>query len=169
MRYDCPLHTAVLIAHVYSAVLIQAAFSYIGTEITAIAAGEAKNPKRNLPRAIKKVYFRIIVFYILGTFVIGLIASPDDPALNLSTSTAAKSPWVTAVVSAGIDVLPSVINAAFLGKSAHAIKRCTMHSADVHTQLLLGPLPALTCTPALGKLNTKRDKQRLALLMVVLL
>lgn len=95
-------------------VLIQAAFSYIGTEITAIAAGEAKNPKRNLPRAIKKVYFRIIVFYILGTFVIGLIASPDDPALNLSASTAAKSPWVTAVVSAGIDVLPSIINAAFL-------------------------------------------------------
>lgn len=97
-------------------VLIQAAFSYIGTEITAIAAGEAKNPKRNLPRAIKKVYFRIIVFYILGTFVIGLIANPNDPALNLSTSTAAKSPWVTAVNEAGIKSLPSVINGAFLGK-----------------------------------------------------
>jgi amino acid transporter len=37
------------------AVLSQAAFSYIGTEIVAIAAGEAKNPRRNLPRAIKRV------------------------------------------------------------------------------------------------------------------
>jgi amino acid transporter len=33
------------------AVLTQAAFSYIGTEIVAIAAGEAKNPRRNIPRA----------------------------------------------------------------------------------------------------------------------
>lgn len=37
------------------AVLSQAAFSYIGTEIVAIAAGEAKNPRRNLPKAIKRV------------------------------------------------------------------------------------------------------------------
>ena len=34
------------------AVMTQAAFSYIGTEIVAIAAGEAKNPRRNIPRAI---------------------------------------------------------------------------------------------------------------------
>ena len=32
--------------------MTQAAFSYIGTEIVAIAAGEAKNPRRNIPRAI---------------------------------------------------------------------------------------------------------------------
>ena len=32
-------------------VLTQAAFSFIGTEIVAIAAGEAKNPRRNIPKA----------------------------------------------------------------------------------------------------------------------
>ncbi|EEB99725.1 hypothetical protein MPER_00532, partial [Moniliophthora perniciosa FA553] len=36
------------------AVMTQAAFSFIGTEIVAIAAGEAKNPRRNIPRAIKR-------------------------------------------------------------------------------------------------------------------
>ena len=40
------------------AVMTQAAFSFIGTEIVAIAAAEAKNPRRNLPRAIKRVYIR---------------------------------------------------------------------------------------------------------------
>lgn len=38
--------------------MTQAAFSFIGTEIVAIAAAEAKNPRRNLPRAIKRVYIR---------------------------------------------------------------------------------------------------------------
>jgi yeast amino acid transporter len=36
-----------------------------------IAAGEAKNPRRNLPKAIKRVYIRILLFYIGGTAIIG--------------------------------------------------------------------------------------------------
>ena len=55
------------------AVLIQAAFSFIGTEIVAIASGETENPRRNLPKAIKRVYIRILLFYILGVFIIGII------------------------------------------------------------------------------------------------
>ena len=55
----------------FFAVLIQASFSYIGTEITAIAAGEAKNPRRNLPKAIRRVYIRILLFYILGEWFLG--------------------------------------------------------------------------------------------------
>lgn len=51
--------------------MTQAAFSFIGTEIVAIAAGEAKNPRRNLPKAIRRVYIRILLFYICGTLVIG--------------------------------------------------------------------------------------------------
>ena len=53
-------------------VMTQAAFSYIGTEIVAIAAGEAKNPRRNIPKAIKRVYIRILLFYILSIGLIGL-------------------------------------------------------------------------------------------------
>jgi amino acid permease len=45
--------------------MTQVAFSFIGTEIVAIAAGEAENPRRNVPRAIKKVYIRILLFYLL--------------------------------------------------------------------------------------------------------
>lgn len=51
--------------------MIQAAFSYIGTEIISITAGEAKNPRRSLPKAIRGVYIRILLFYIGGTFIIG--------------------------------------------------------------------------------------------------
>ncbi|KAJ6510097.1 amino acid permease, partial [Mycena vitilis] len=95
------------------AVMTQAAFSYIGTEIVAIAAGEAKNPRRNLPKAIKRVYIRILLFYIGGVIIIGLLVPSNDSRLNLSTGTAASSPWVEQS-SSGIKTLPSIINACLL-------------------------------------------------------
>lgn len=59
-------------------VMTQAAFSFIGTEIVAIAAGEAKNPRRNLPKAIRRVYIRILLFYIGGTLIIGMCDVSDE-------------------------------------------------------------------------------------------
>ncbi|KZP23307.1 amino acid permease [Athelia psychrophila] len=96
------------------AVMTQAAFSFIGTEITAIAAGEAKNPRKNLPKAIKRVYIRILSFYIGGVTVIGLLVPSSNPDLKLTSGNAAASPFVIAIKNAGIKGLPSVINAALL-------------------------------------------------------
>ncbi|KAI5480079.1 amino acid transmembrane transporter [Pseudohyphozyma bogoriensis] len=111
----------------YWAVLTQAAFSYIGTEIVAIAAGEAKNPKKNLPKAIKRVYIRILLFYILGTFIIGLLVSSSDKRLALGTGTAVSSPFVIAINNSGIKVLPSLINACLLTSAWSAA------SSDLYT------------------------------------
>lgn len=107
-------------------VMTQAAFSFIGTEIVAIAAGEAKNPRRNIPRAIKKVYVRILLFYILGTFIIGVLVPSSDPDLGVE-STAFSSPFVIAIRRAGIKGLPSVINAALLTSAWSAA------SSDLYT------------------------------------
>lgn len=123
--------------------MTQAAFSFIGTEIVAvrvmfllssiscadphiqIAAGEAKNPRRNLPKAIKRVYIRILLFYIggwfqsqssfssthsvlLGTLIIGLLVPSNAEGLDLGSGDAASSPFVIAIQNAGIKALPSV-------------------------------------------------------------
>ena len=98
-----------------------------GTEITAVAAGEAKNPRRNVPKAIKKTFIRIVLFYLLGTFCIGLVCPSNDPSLNLKESTAAKSPFVIAIKRAGIPALPSIINAALITSAASA------GSSDLYT------------------------------------
>ncbi|KAJ5585153.1 Amino acid/polyamine transporter I [Penicillium hispanicum] len=97
----------------FFSVLINAAFAFIGSEITAIAAAETSNPQKNVPRAIKSVWIRLVLFYVCSAFLIGLLVSPSDPSLSLS-STAAKSPFVIAIENAGISVLPSIINAALL-------------------------------------------------------
>ncbi|KAJ7507445.1 amino acid permease [Mycena galericulata] len=114
------------------AVMTQAAFSYMCALLVLIAAGEAKNPRRNLPKAIRRVYIRILLFYIGGTslpampcrlpltayagvIIIGLLVPSNDPGLNLESSgTAAGSPFVIAITRSGIKALPSIINACLL-------------------------------------------------------
>lgn len=97
----------------FFSVMINAAFAFIGSEVTAIAAAETADPRHAVPKAIKSVWFRLVVFYICSAFIIGLLVSPSDPSLNLA-STAAKSPFVIAIKNAGIPILPSIINAALL-------------------------------------------------------
>jgi amino acid transporter len=110
----------------WCAVLMQAAFSFIGTEIVAIAAGEAKNPRRTLPKAIRRVYIRILLFYIGGTLVIGLLVPSNNPLLKLTSSTA-RSPFVIAIEAAGIKYLPSIVNACLLTSAWSA------SSSDLYT------------------------------------
>lgn len=108
-------------------VVIQASASSIGTEIVAIAAAEARNPRRILPRAIRGVYIRIPLFYILGVTVIGLLVPSNSEGLNLTERTAAASPFVLAIKKAGIKGLPSVINACLLTSAWSAA------SSDLYT------------------------------------
>ncbi|KAL1729769.1 amino acid permease/ SLC12A domain-containing protein [Schizophyllum commune] len=109
------------------AVITQAAFSFIGTEIVAIAAAEAKNPRRNLPRAIKRVYIRILLFYICGTIVIGLLVPSNNERLVSGSGTASSSPFVIAIENAGISVLPHIVNACLLTSAWSAA------SSDLYT------------------------------------
>jgi amino acid transporter len=40
--------------------LVNAAFSYGGVEMVAVAAGEAANPRKNIPKAVRRVFWRIL-------------------------------------------------------------------------------------------------------------
>jgi len=97
--------------------LSNAVFAYIGTEIIGVTVGEAQNPRKNIPIAIRRTFWRIAVFYIGGVFVIGLIVPRTNNDLfvaNKSKVGAAASPFVVATTLAGIKVLNHVINAAVL-------------------------------------------------------
>ncbi|KAK2781306.1 hypothetical protein FQN53_000650 [Emmonsiellopsis sp. PD_33] len=98
--------------------LVNACFSFGGVEMVASAAGEAANPRRNIPKAVRRVFYRILFFYVLGSLAIGMLVPYDDPNLLSAQETdgnnGAASPWVIAVRRAGIPVLPSIINAVIL-------------------------------------------------------
>ncbi|KND94221.1 Amino-acid permease inda1 [Tolypocladium ophioglossoides CBS 100239] len=65
----------------FCSVFVTAAFSFSGTELVGLAAAESSNPAKALPGAIKQVFWRITVFYILGLFFVGLLIDSNDPAL----------------------------------------------------------------------------------------
>lgn len=96
------------------AVLIQAGFSYQGTELVGIAAGETENPRKNVPAAIKKTFYRILFFFVFTIFFIGLLVPYDNEDLLSSETNASASPFVIAAKLAGVKVLPSLINAVLL-------------------------------------------------------
>ncbi|KAL0250197.1 hypothetical protein I308_103505 [Cryptococcus tetragattii IND107] len=95
-------------------VFVQAAFSFIGTEIIATTLGEAENPRKTVPRAIKQVFYRILFFYVMGTFVISVLVPYTEPNLLNGSGTASASPFVIAINNAGIKALPSIVNAVLL-------------------------------------------------------
>ncbi|KAK5114902.1 hypothetical protein LTR62_002061 [Meristemomyces frigidus] len=96
------------------AVMIQAGFSYQGTELVGIAAGETSNPRKTVPAAIKKTFYRILFFFVGSIFFIGLLVPYDNNDLISGNTSAASSPFVIAAELAGVKVLPSLINAVLL-------------------------------------------------------
>ncbi|KAI0428697.1 amino acid permease [Xylaria sp. FL1042] len=102
-------------------VFIQATFSYGGSEMVVIASGETENPRRNIPKAIRRVFWRVALFYVLAIFLVTLCVSSMDPrlldAIRTSAPGAASSPFVIAIENGGIAVLPSIINAVILSSA----------------------------------------------------
>lgn len=97
--------------------MVLALFSFTGSEICAVTAGEAKNPRKAIPRAIRSAFYRIVFFYILLVFLVGLIVPADSSLLveaTKSKSTAAASPFVVAIQIARIRALPSILNGCLL-------------------------------------------------------
>ncbi|CAD0114980.1 unnamed protein product, partial [Aureobasidium uvarum] len=93
---------------------INASFSYIGVETVIVAAAETMNPHKAIPKAVHRVTYRILFFYVLGTLLIGMIVPSNDPDLVSGSGNANSSPWVIAIKNSGITVLPSIVNACIL-------------------------------------------------------
>lgn len=87
---------------------------YASIESISLPAAETKNPRRNIPKAAKRIFVRVLLFYVLTTFTIGLVVKSNDPNLLHSTGNASQSPFVIAARRAGIKVVPSIINAVVL-------------------------------------------------------
>ena len=93
-------------------VFVTAAFAFAGTELVGLAAAETANPRKSLPTAIKQVFWRITLFYIVSLLLIGLLVPWTNERLLSGTSSAdaTASPFVIAIENAGIEGLPSVMN-----------------------------------------------------------
>lgn len=95
---------------------MSAAFAFAGTEMVGLAAAETSNPRKSLPTAIKQVFWRISLFYIVALTLVGLLVPYNDVRLLGSKirDNSSASPFVIAIQDAGIQVLPSIMNGVIL-------------------------------------------------------
>lgn len=91
-------------------VFVTAAFAFAGTELVGLAAAESANPRKSMPKAIKQVFWRITLFYIVSLILVGMLVPYDNTDLAQGDGTARYSPFVIAIKNAGISGLPSVMN-----------------------------------------------------------
>ncbi|KAJ5915508.1 hypothetical protein N7466_011441 [Penicillium verhagenii] len=93
-------------------VFVNAAFAFAGTELVGLAAAETDNPRKSLPTAIKQVFWRISIFYVISLTIVGLLVKYTEERLVTggSSADAHASPFVIAIENAGIKGLPSVMN-----------------------------------------------------------
>ncbi|CAM3781210.1 amino acid permease [Alicyclobacillus pomorum] len=107
-----PFHGGALA--IFSTVLV-AGFAFQGTELVGLAAGESENPARNVPKAINQVFWRILIFYVLTIFIIGMLIPYTDPnLLKASIDNVAISPFTLVFQRAGLALAASVMNAVIL-------------------------------------------------------
>ncbi|MCW3479050.1 amino acid permease [Neisseriaceae bacterium JH1-16] len=92
-----------------------AGFSFQGTELIGVAAGESEDPRRNIPRAIRSVFWRILLFYVLAIFIIGALIPYTDPSLlKTDVKDIGVSPFTLVFKHAGLVFAAGLMNAVIL-------------------------------------------------------
>jgi amino acid transporter len=124
-------------------VLTSAVFSFLGAELVGVTVGEAQNPRKAIPRAVRLTFFRILFFYLLLVFLLGLTVPSDSPLLlsaNNEQSVGVSgdvSPFTVAAQLAGVPIMKDFINVCLLiftisgANSALYIATRTLYSLSV--------------------------------------
>lgn len=93
--------------------MVTAVYAFSGTELVGVTVGEAKHPRLSMPKAIRLTFYRILFFYILAVFLLGMVVPYNSKALVFASgakTSAAASPFVVAIKLANIKGLDHVIN-----------------------------------------------------------
>ncbi|KAG5989064.1 hypothetical protein E4U54_004459 [Claviceps lovelessii] len=95
-------------------VLVTAGFSYQGSELVGVGAGETENPRQAIPRAIKSTFWGICTLFVATVFFVGINIPYDNVDLQNGATDGSASPLVIVARLAGVRVLPDIINAVLL-------------------------------------------------------
>ncbi|MEH7454083.1 amino acid permease [Gottfriedia acidiceleris] len=90
---------------VWMAVLM-AIFSFYGVEIVAVTAGESKDPKKAIPKAMKSMVLRLFLFYILSLGIIVAVI----PWMQAGAHEVSGSPFVKVFESSGVRYAAGIMN-----------------------------------------------------------
>lgn len=142
-----------------------AGFSFGGVEIVAVASGESEDPEKNVPKAIKTIFWRIMLFYIGAIAIIGFLLPYTDPnLLRSSLENVAVSPFTLIFERAGLAAAASIMNAVILT----SILSCGNSSLYVSSRMLYALAKEGKAPAIFGRLN-KRGVPVIALIATTLI
>ncbi|MCP2048836.1 UNVERIFIED_ORG: S-methylmethionine transporter [Paenarthrobacter nicotinovorans] len=90
----------------FSGVLVTALavfYAFSGSELIGVAAGETKDPARNIPKAMRSTVIRLLIFFVGAIAVIAATVPYDQVGLD-------ESPFVTVFSSVGIPFAADIMN-----------------------------------------------------------
>ncbi|RFU26547.1 hypothetical protein B7463_g9791, partial [Scytalidium lignicola] len=125
--------------------IVASAFPFtFAPELLVTTGGEMKSPRRNLPKASNRYFFRLVFFYIGCVVAIGIICPYNDPRLTNGGVGAASSGFVVGIDSAGIKNLGSVVNAAVITSAwSSGNSFLYMSSRSLYSLAVAGNAPAI--------------------------
>lgn len=83
--------------------LVVVMFSFGGTELIGITAAEAEDPKRSIPRAVRQVMWRILIFYVGALTVLMMLYPWNQVGME-------GSPFVMIFSRLGMPAAPDILN-----------------------------------------------------------
>jgi AAT family amino acid transporter len=81
--------------------------SYMGVEIIAVTAGEAEHPEVTIPRAMRSIVWRLILFYVAAIAIMVAMVPWNHAGNSPSVS---SSPFVTAFIAANVPFAAAIMN-----------------------------------------------------------
>jgi len=121
-----------------------AIFSYLGIEVVAVTAGEAKQPEVSVPRALRWTLLRLAIFYIGGvTVLVGVL-----PWMQAGLG---ESPFVSVFTSVGIPAAASVMNFVVLTAALSSVN-CNLY---LTSRMLFSLARGGYAPAALGRLSRR--------------
>jgi amino acid transporter len=121
-------------------------FTYIGAEMVGFTVGEAVNPRKAIPRAIKLAFFQIFAFYVILVFLVGMTVP-----FNASPLLKGASPFMVAIQISGIKGLPSVFMAGAI--------ICFFSAANADLYVATRTLYGLSYEGKASKIFSRTDKR----------
>lgn len=96
----------------FTSTLVLSAFPFtFAPELLVVIAGEMQSPRRNLPIAASRYFYRLIIFYLGGVLAISVMCSLKNSALTDGGTGAKASAFTVGITNARIHGLGSVVNA----------------------------------------------------------
>ncbi|MGX6441773.1 amino acid permease [Neobacillus sp. K501] len=124
--------------------MIAVNFSFQGTELIGIAAGESEEPEKTIPKSIRQTVWRTLVFFVLAIFVVaGLIP--------MEKAGVVESPFVVVFDSIGIPYAADIMNFVIL-TALLSVGNSGLYAA---TRMLYAMSKEKMASPALTKVNKR--------------